>query len=76
MEVRAVEAVHSDHAGLGVEVAFVRVRGIQVILKNSEPIQVLNLKHNETMKQQNFTRLEFAFESADILSKKQLMVRD
>lgn len=45
LEVRAVEAVDSDHAGLGVEVAFVRVGGVQVVLKDGQSIQVLNLQH-------------------------------
>lgn len=53
LKVRAVEAVHSDHAGLGVKVAFVRVGGIQVVLKYSQPIQVLNLKYIETINKKN-----------------------
>lgn len=53
LEVGAVEAVHSDHAGLGVEVAFVRVCGIQVVLKHSQPIEVLNLRYTEATRTQN-----------------------
>lgn len=53
LEVGAVEAVHADHAGFGIEVAFVWVGGIQVVLKYSQSVQVFNLKHNETTKQQN-----------------------
>lgn len=48
LEVGTVEAVHSDHASLGVEVAFIRVRGVQVVFKDSQPIQVLNLKCDDT----------------------------
>ena len=43
LEVGAVEAVDADHAGLGVEVAFVRVGGVQVVLKHRQPVQVLDL---------------------------------
>lgn len=44
LEVGAVEAVHTDHAGLGIEVAFVGVGGVQVVLKHCQSIQVLNLR--------------------------------
>lgn len=53
LEVGAVETVHADHTGLGIEVAFIRVGGIQVVLKYGQPIQVFNLKYIETIKQQN-----------------------
>ena len=43
-EVRGVEAVDPDHAGLRVvQVAFVRVGGVQVVLKHRQPVQMLNL---------------------------------
>lgn len=44
LEVGAVEAIHADHAGLGIEVAFVGVGGVQVVLKHGQSIQVLNLR--------------------------------
>lgn len=44
LEVGAVEAVHADHAGLGVEVALVGVGGVQVVLKHRQPVQVLDLR--------------------------------
>lgn len=34
VEVGIVEAVHPDHAGLGIQVAFIRVGGIEVVLKH------------------------------------------
>lgn len=43
VEVRVVEAVHPDHAGLGIQVAFIRVGGIEIVLKHSQPIQVFDL---------------------------------
>lgn len=43
LEVGAVEAIHTDHTGLGIEVAFVGVGGVQVVLKHRQSIQVLNL---------------------------------
>lgn len=45
LEVGAVETVHPDYAGFGIEVAFVRVGGIQVVLKHSQTIEVFNLKY-------------------------------
>lgn len=47
LEVGAVEAVHADDARLGVEVAFVRVCGIQVVLEYSQSVQVLNLEYGK-----------------------------
>lgn len=44
LEVGAVEAVHADHAGLGIEVAFVGVGGVQVVLEHRQSVQVLNLR--------------------------------
>lgn len=44
LEVGAVEAIHADHAGLGIEVAFVGVGGVQVVLKHRQSVQVLNLR--------------------------------
>lgn len=73
LEVRAVEAVHSDHTGLGVKVTFIRVGGIEVILKYRQTVQVLNLKCSETTKQQNYLKkesfLKQAAENAEVLSK-------
>lgn len=46
--IRAVESVHPDHAGLLLHVGIVRVGGIQVVLKDSQPIQVFNLEGNRT----------------------------
>lgn len=46
LEVGAVEAVDADHAGLGIEVAFVGVGGVQVVLKHRQPVQVLDLRKN------------------------------
>lgn len=40
----AVEAVHLDHTGFGLHVGVVGVGGVQIILKHSQPVQVLNLK--------------------------------
>lgn len=45
--VGAVEAVDADHGGLGVEVAFVRVGGVQVVLEHSQAVQVLDLRRTE-----------------------------
>lgn len=42
--VGAVEAVHTDHAGLLLGVGVVRVGGVQVILKHCQAIQVLDLR--------------------------------
>lgn len=42
--VGVVEAVHPDHAGLGIQVALIRVGGIQVVLEHSQPVQVLDLR--------------------------------
>lgn len=40
----AVEAVHPDHTGLGLHVSVVRVGGVEIVFKYSQPIQMLNLK--------------------------------
>ena len=42
--VSAVEAVHADHARLLLGVGIVRVGGIEIILKHSQAVQVLNLR--------------------------------
>ena len=39
----AVEAVHSNNAGLLLGVGIVRVGGVQVVLKHGQAVQVLNL---------------------------------
>lgn len=44
LEVGAVEAIDADHAGFGIEVAFVGVGGVQVVLEHRQSIQVLNLR--------------------------------
>lgn len=44
LEVGIVEAVHPDHAGLGIQVAFIRIGGIQVVLEHSQPVQVFDLR--------------------------------
>lgn len=44
LEVGAVEAVDADHAGFGIEVAFVGVGGVQVVLEHRQSIQMLNLR--------------------------------
>lgn len=76
LEVGAVEAVHSYHAGLGVEVAFIRVCCIQIVLKYSQSIQVLNLKYNEAIMQRNENVvLGLRSEMLTFLAK-QLMVHD
>lgn len=48
MEIGAVEAVDTDDAGLGLHVGVVRVGGIQVVLKDSKAIQVLDLTKGQT----------------------------
>lgn len=52
LEVGAVEAVHPDHTGLGIEVALVGVGGVQVVFKHSQPVQVFNLTNNGRTKEQ------------------------
>lgn len=42
--VGAVEAVHADHTGLLLGVGVVRVGGVEIILKHSQAVQVLNLR--------------------------------
>lgn len=44
LEVRAVEAVDSDHAGLGLHVGIVRVGGVQIIFKHCKTIEMLYLQ--------------------------------
>lgn len=39
----AVEAVDLDHAGFWLHVSVVRVGGVQVVLKHSQPVEVLDL---------------------------------
>lgn len=48
LEVGAVEAIDTDHAGLGLEVTVVRVGGVQVIFKHSQTVQVFNLTVQKT----------------------------
>lgn len=66
--VSAVEAVHPDYAGLGLHVGIVRVGGVQVVLKHSQAVQVLNLEggiprvlmlyiDKETLRRQNDSSL-------------------
>lgn len=40
----AVEAVDPDHTGLRLHVSVVGVSGIQIVFKDSQSVQVLNLK--------------------------------
>lgn len=42
--VGAVEAVHADHTGLLLGVGIVRVGGVEIILKHSQAIQMLDLR--------------------------------
>lgn len=43
LEIRAVEAVDADDAGLGLYVTVVRVGCVQVVLKHGQTVQVFNL---------------------------------
>lgn len=42
--VGAVKAVHPDYAGLGLHIGIIWVGGVQVVLKHSQAVQVLNLE--------------------------------
>lgn len=46
--VGAVEAVDPDHTGLWLHVSVVRVGGVQIVFKHSQPVQMLNLRKKES----------------------------
>lgn len=48
----AVEAVHPDHTRLRLHVSVVRVCGVQIVFKHSQPVQMLDLRDTGRKKEE------------------------